>query len=77
LEKTLVSSRVSTLLRASRGNGGTGTAICPDRGRPAKRIKDSHQQAGLAAGAVADDDQLSAKLGGHGCWWENWVVMGV
>ena len=27
--------------------------------------EDSHQQAGLAAGTVADDDQLSAQLGGH------------
>lgn len=29
---------------------------------------DSHQQASLAAGTVADDDQLSADLGSHGCW---------
>ena len=39
----------------------------PRRARRWKRY--SHQQAGLTAGTVADDDQLSAELGGHGCGW--------
>jgi hypothetical protein len=30
--------------------------------------QNSHQQAGLAAGTVTDDDQLPAELGGHCCW---------
>jgi hypothetical protein len=37
------------------------------QGQQAKQARDSHQQAGLAAGTVADDDQLPAELGSHGC----------
>ena len=70
-------------MRASQGGGKAAAAAAAGKGVAAggdttanhhhlqmKRIgngQHSHQQAGLAAGTVTDDDQLPAELGGHGC----------
>lgn len=49
-------------------NGKRGGRSCLSRLVRWARQRDSHQQAGLAAGTVANDDQLSAEFSSHGCW---------
>ena len=89
LEKTLQSSRVSMgdacVAGRWRGGGG-GKGGCRgrqhdhghhmQRQRASRKRGNSHQQAGLAAGTVTDDDQLPAELGGHGCCGRKVVVVG-
>lgn len=68
-ESNRVSNRNAciSMKRMERGRWRPGDVATPRRAE--RRKRDSHQQAGLAAGTVADDDQLSAELGGHGCGW--------